>query len=279
LALAHNLQFLCQIERQSGRPREAIGAGGEALTLAKTLCEERPGDRQGWGELAAAYNEYGLALKAGGQLDRAFAVLREGYDRLGGSDALRSTDGVPSAIARQSYARLMIAYNLGHDYSEIKNVGESERWYGNGLELARKLLFVLPDDSQLLYMHGMCCESLIEIGLQSGRPADSLTLHREGLESLEKALPAYAHDNKLRSELGLCWHRYADDMARAGQRGRALAALWRAIAHQAGAVAAAPEASDYRDLLRSHLVRSAELLAYRPSGVAIAPPQIPRAED
>jgi Protein kinase domain len=277
--LAHALEFRCQLERFAGRPSEAIEAGREALTIASTVCREWPDSHQHWGELAGAYNEYGLALEAGGRRSQSFEVWREGYDRLGEDVVLRSADGLASVIAHQSYHRLMIAYNLGLGYARRWDFRGAERWFRSSLELARKLLFVMPDDRQLLYMHGICCTNLIAYRIPPGCPADPLPLYREGLASLEKALRITPGDQGLRSDLGLCWHRYADELARTGAHPQAVAAVGWAVLHQARAAAATPEAHDRRLRLQSHVARLGDLLTRTVLAPAELPSRMPHASD
>jgi hypothetical protein len=276
--LAHALEFRCQLERFAGRPSEAIEAGREALTMASTVCREWPDSHRHWKELAGAYNEYGLALEAGGRQAQSLEVWREGYDRLGEDIVLRSADGLTSVIVHQSYDRLMIAYNLGLGYARRLDFRSAERWFRNSLELARKLLFVMPDDRQLLYMHGICCTNLIAYRIPPGCPADPLPLYQEGLASLEKALRLTPGDQGLRSDLGLCWHRYADELAKTGAQSQAVAAVGWAVVHQARAVAASPQARE-RLRLRSHFARLGDLCARMLLGQAELPSQIPRASD
>jgi tetratricopeptide (TPR) repeat protein len=277
--LAHALQFRCQLERSAARPHESIKAGQEAVTIASTVCREWPASYQHWAELAGAYNEYGLALSVGGRGAESFEVWREGYERLGEDVVRRSADGLASVIARQTYDRLMIAYNLGLGYARRWDFRSAERWFRDSLELARKLLFVMPDDRQLLYTHGICCTNLIAYRIPPGCPPDPLPLYREGLASLEKALRITPGDHELRSDLGFCWHRYADELAKTGARAQALAALVWAVVHQARATAVTPVVQDRRLRLRSHVARLGDLLAQWLTGRAELPSRIPHASD
>jgi serine/threonine protein kinase len=258
--LAHALQFRCQIERIGGWPTEAVASGREALASAQEVCRQRPGSLQSWKELAGTYNEYGLALQAAGQQQRAIEVWKEGYERLGDDRALRAIGGTPGAIARFGFARLMIAYNLalGSVRPPRFDVAESERWFRASMEQARMLLFVLPNEQQVWYMHGMCCANLCDRDRgRGGRPIGRLPLHSEGLASLEAALRMRPDDQQLRSDLGLCWHRFAADLAEAQGPVVALVALAHAIVHQFAAVSAKPDRLEYRDRLRSHLTKYA----------------------
>jgi tetratricopeptide (TPR) repeat protein len=261
------LQFRCQIERHGGRPREAAEAGREALACAQEVCRGQPDKPQHWSELGDAYNEYGLALEAVGQPQRAIDVWTEGYDRLGG-DVTRSPGWHANAIARQGYLRLMIAYNLGLGFARRIDVASSERWFRTSLDLARHLLFVLPNERELWYMRGMCCVNLANFDKQRpGRSTGHLPLHSEGLTCLETALRLKPDDHQLRSDLGLCWHRYTVDLTGGGEGVAALAAASRAVAHQAAAVSAAPDNSVWRNRLTSHLAQAGEVATLLFSGV------------
>src|SRR5262249_32534223 len=147
------------------------------------------------------------------------------------------------------------------------------------LELARKLLFFMPDDRQLLYMHGICCTNLIAYRIPPGCPADPLPLYREGLASLEKALRITPDDHGLRSDLGLCGHRYAEELASTGAYAQAVAAVGWAVVHQARASGATPEAQERRLRLRSHVQRLGDVVLRTVLAPAAPPSRIPYASD
>jgi tetratricopeptide (TPR) repeat protein len=258
--LTHALQFRAQILRCMRRTDDAVASGREALAVAEELCREQPGDYVAWRELSGAYNEYGLALQWAGQRERAVEVWREGYERLGRDDVRESARGRVSVLARQASCRLMIAFNLGLSYSWAGNHEEAAVWFRTSLDTARTLLFVMPGDQQLWYTRGMCCANLVQIPPELGDSPAPLSLHLEGITSLEKALEMKPDDHYLRSVLGLCWEFYATALAEAREYAAALVAQARAVAYQAGAVSAAPGVQSYRDRLGSHLVNAARLV-------------------
>jgi hypothetical protein len=109
-------------------------------------------------------------------------------------------------------------------------------------------------------MHGMSCANLILIRRFRGQPAGLLPLHRESLDSLETALTMRPDDPKLRSDLGECWERYAEDLERANEYAGAIVAHVRAMPHELAASLAMPNETAHRDRLARHLIRSAELI-------------------
>src|SRR5262249_28295756 len=125
----------------------------------------------------------------------------------------------------------------------------------------RKLLFTIRTDRQLWYMHGMSCANLVVIERMRSRPVDLLvTLHCEGLTSLETALTMKPEDAQLCSDLGQCWERYAEDLARANKCGSALIALARGITYQIAARLAMPNAPSCGDRLTSVLIKAAKMI-------------------
>jgi tetratricopeptide (TPR) repeat protein len=258
--LTHALQFRCQIERLCERSDMGVAAGREALAGAEELCRGRPDDHTAWQELACAHNEYALALKKAGQPERAYEVWRTGHERLGTDDVRRSARGRASVLAQQGYSRLEIAYNLGLEYSKVEAHDKAAPWFRTGLDTARVLQFVMPDNQRVWYLRGMCCANLILGGHQPGGTRAPLALHCEGLASLEKALGMRPDDSHLRSDLGVFWEIYAADLAEAHEHAAALIGQCRAIVTQAEAVSAAPGVQDHRDRLRSHLVNFAHMV-------------------
>jgi tetratricopeptide (TPR) repeat protein len=260
LLLAHFLRFRCQIERFDGQPGAAMEAGSESLAIAEETVRERSDDHLAWLSLAGAHIEYGLALKKAGKPKQAIGIWREGYERLGHVDAARSTSGLAGATARLGHNRLMIAHNLALEYGTPYITLESERWFQTGVELARPLLIVMPNDRQLWYIHGMCCANLVRFGRRyRDHSRDRMTLQDEELASLEIALRMKPDDNELRGHLGRSWYLYAIDLSKANKDFHALFALGKAIAHQAGS-AATSNGQSVHNRLRSHGVKFVEVV-------------------
>jgi tetratricopeptide (TPR) repeat protein len=260
LLLARFLSFRCQIERFGGQPHVAIEAGSESQAIAKDAVRERPDDHMAWLALASAHNEFGLALEQGGKRKQAIDIWRDGYERLGHADVVRSTRGLAGTVARLRYYRLMIAHNLALGYGKQNNAVEYEQWCRTGVELARPLLFVMPNNWQLWYIHGMCCANLVDLGRYRDLSPDRMSLQFEGLASRETALRIKPDDHKFRSNLGWSWHLYAIELSKLRQDAGALVAFGRAMAHQAHVVAAMPKEQSCRDRLKLHIVRFFELV-------------------
>ena len=258
--LTHFLQFRCQVERFGNRPDAAVAAGEEAHDCANVMVEEWPNDAHVWGKYATSCNELGLALQHARRQTRALEIWRKGYDRLGEANAGPSPGVPPSAIARHHYNRLMIAYNLALGYAGRLAVADFEHWHRVSADLGRRLLFTVRNDRQLWYMQGMSCANLASVSRSRGRLDEALPLHREALANLETALAMKPDDAQLRSDLGLCWDRYAEDLGRANGRGHALVAITRAITLHIGAALAMPNSSGCRDRLARHLSASAKLV-------------------
>jgi hypothetical protein len=260
LLLAHFLQFRCQVERFANRPDAAVAAGEEAHSRTTAIVREWPDDPEGWLKYASSCNEYGLALQQSGQQRRALDIWREGYDRLGAADAVRAAGGPASAIARHNYGRLMIAFNLALGYARRQSAADFEYWHRLSADLGRRLLFTVRNDRQLWYMHGISCANLVGIERRQGRSTEVLSLHGEAVMSLETALAMRPDDAQLRRDLGQCWERYAEDLARANKYGRALGAFVRAVTHQFAAELAMLGGPQFLDRLARHLTKSTELV-------------------
>src|SRR5262245_56152777 len=111
----------------------------------------------------------------------------------------------------------------------------------------------MRNDQQLWYMTGVCCVNLMIVARVQGQSDRILPLHREAITNLETAFRMKPDDDSLRGELGRCWERYAEDLAKAKDYCGAIIALAKSIAHENLADPASPNDSAHRHRLARRL--------------------------